>query len=170
MKLRRPRIGEIVAAVAGVTLVVSLFLPWYGDGAGAENSGWAALRALDVLLLAIALAGMALLALQVGGATTAITTAWASMTALVGTLTLPWVLYRMLDLPEAAAGLGLRFALLGLIAAAGVALGAWLSMRDEGFGLRPSPGIEATMGPDGRAAEAELVALPGDGPREGRSS
>ena len=47
MDLRRLRVGEWLAAVSGLALLASLFLPWYGPG---SVTGWEALSAIDVLL------------------------------------------------------------------------------------------------------------------------
>ena len=44
MDLRRLRAGEILLAVSGLVLLVSLFLPWYGTAGDAELTGWEALR------------------------------------------------------------------------------------------------------------------------------
>ena len=56
MDLRRLRAGEWIAGVAGLVLLVALFLPWYGDEAG-SRTGWQSLGALDVVL-AIATGGL----------------------------------------------------------------------------------------------------------------
>ena len=47
MDLRRLRAGEWIAGISGLVLLVALFLPWYGDGAG-SRTGWESLGALDV--------------------------------------------------------------------------------------------------------------------------
>lgn len=143
-----------MAGASGAILLASLFFPWYG-----QLSGWTSLALLDIVLAIVALAGLALLALEATRRPTAISVALAALTALVATLIVPWVIFRTLDVPAAAEGLGPRFAFLGLLATAGVALGAWLSMRDEGFGLRPGGGLEATVDRDGSPAEAEHVSL-----------
>ena len=170
MSLERPRTGELVAGAAGAVLLASLFLPWYGGGPDAciqvvgvscppaAISGWGALTVLDAVLAIVALAGVGLLAVELTRRPTAISVALAALTALVATLAVPWVLFRTLDVPARAEGLEPRFALLGLAATAGVAAGAWLSMRDEGFGLRPAGDIGATTA--GRPApDAEMVSL-----------
>lgn len=156
MDANAPRLGEIVAGASGAALLASLFLPWYGtDAIGCpappapcrptEATGFEAFGALDVMLVVTALAGLALLLLEVTQPTHAVTVAWAAITALIALVAVPWALYRTLDAPAAAELLDARFAYLGLLASAGVAVGAWLSMRDEGFGLRPGPGIEPTL-------------------------
>lgn len=156
MDLKAPRLGEIVAGASGAALLVSLFLPWYGtDAAGCpappapcpptEATGFEALGALDVLLVVAAFAGIALLILEVTQPTPAIPVAWAAVTTLVALVAAVWALYRTLDPPAAAETLDPRFAYLGLLASVGVVAGASMSMRDEGFGVRPGPGIEATL-------------------------
>jgi hypothetical protein len=49
-----PRFGRLLAGTGGVLLLVALFLPWAGD-----RDGWELLRAADVLLVIVALCGIA---------------------------------------------------------------------------------------------------------------
>ena len=49
-----PRFGRLLAGVGGVALLVALFLPWAGD-----RDGWELLRAADVLLVIVAICGIA---------------------------------------------------------------------------------------------------------------
>jgi hypothetical protein len=138
--------------------LISLFLPWYRERSGtcpaardgdcpdpaSAGSAWEAFSALDVFLLVVALAAVGLLVLELTQRTPAISIAWAAVTTPVGVAATVWVLVRTLDPPDPR--VEPLFALLGLLAAAGVAAGCVLSMRDEGFGLRPKPGIDATRG------------------------
>jgi len=147
VRLKLPRFGEIVAGAAGALLLLSLFLPWYSGGVDAciqivdpprpcaptQLSAWDSLAVLDILFAIVALAGIALLALEATQRTSAVPVAWATLTALTASIAAPIALYRTLDPPGA---LDPRFAFLGLIACAGVAAGAWLSMRDEGIDRR----------------------------------
>jgi len=150
--------------------VISLFLPWYGtdsDGCPAPPaecsassvSGWESFAVLDLVLLAAALMAVATLVLALTQRAPAAPVETAALTAIAGVIALAWVALRLLAAPESADGLGVRWGWLGLAATAGVAAGAWLSMRDEGFGLRPEPGIEATLG-HGPPVHARLVELP----------
>lgn len=141
MRLKQPRFAEVVAGAAGILLLVSLFLPWYSGALECvqrpcpptQLSAWESLAVLDIVFAVVALAGIALLALEATQRTSAVPVAWATLTALTASIAVPIALYRTLDPPGA---LDPRFAFLGLIACAGVAAGAWLSMRDEGIDRR----------------------------------
>lgn len=155
MRLKPPRLGEIVAGASGAVLLISLFLPWYrersascpaaGDDCpdlAAAGTAWQAFAVLDVFLLVVGLTAVGLLVVEATQRTPAIPIAWAALTTPLGAAATVWVLLRALDPP--APGVEPLFVLLGLLAATGITVGCLLSMRDEGFGLRPKPGIEAT--------------------------
>jgi hypothetical protein len=181
VNLKLPRVGEIVAGAGGAGLLASLFLPWYGtDAAGcpappascptSEATGFEAFGVLDVVLVAAAVAAIALLLLEATQPTAAIPVAWSAITALLGLVAVPWALYRTLDPPAGAEHLDTRFAYLGLIASVGIAAGAWMSMRDEGFGLRPGPGIEPTLDRGAASPSPDPLPVPRpSGPPEGQS-
>ena len=180
--LKPPRLGEILAGASGAVLLFSLFLPWYREESEicpparggncpdpqSAGSAWAAFSVLDVFLLVTALAAIGLLVLELTQRTPAITVAWAAVTVPVGLVATVWVLVRTANPPDPE--VEPLFALLGLLAAAGVTAGCVLSIRDEGFGLRPKPGIDATRrrgsGDDG--PEPIRVGSPaGEAPRGG---
>lgn len=181
VRFKPPRLGEIVAGASGALLLGSLFLPWYREksdscpgpgGSGcpdpaAAGTAWQAFSVLDLFLLVAALAGIGLLVAQMTQRTPAIPVAWAALTTPVGTAAAVWTLVRTLDPPSAQ--VEPLFALLGLAAAAGIAIGCCLSMRDEGFGLRPRAGIDATLrGALGERGPEPIPAPSGrDAPRRG---
>ena len=158
MRLNAPRLGEILAGVSGLLLGFSLVLPWYrsttvaacpappADCAAGTRSytGFEAFAALDVYLLVIAAAGVGLLVAELVQRTPAIAVAWAAISATLGLVATVLVVWRTVDPPVGGDAEPL-FALLGLLAAAGVGIGCLLSMRDEGFGIRPKPGLAATL-------------------------
>ena len=135
--MRRVRAGELVSGVAGVVLLVSMFLDWYAvSGRDDTLTAWGAFSVVDLLLALVALLGIALAVSQMAGRGPALPVALGVITttlALAGTLLL---LYRILnqpgpnDLISVEAG-----AYVGLLASLGVFLGAWLSLSDE----RPRP-------------------------------
>jgi carbon starvation protein CstA len=135
--MRRVRIGELVAGAAGVVLLASMFLSWYSVNSRDDSlTAWAAFSVVDILVALIALLGIALTLSEVIGRGPALPVAIGVVTttlALAGTLL---VLYRIInqpgpnDLIRVDAG-----AYVGLLATAGVFLGAWLSLSDE----RPRP-------------------------------
>lgn len=164
MRLKPPRVGEIIAGAAGAVLALTLFLPWYGStgpraggpGAEGDETGFEAFAVLDVLLVILALAGIGLLAAEIVTRAPAVPVAWAALTALLGLAATVWVLVAVLAPPGS--GAEPLFALLGLAATAGVTVGAFLSMRDEGFGLRPKPGLAPTLSHAAAAAPEPLPA------------
>jgi hypothetical protein len=145
MQLKPPRVGEILAGAFGVLLLVSLFLPWYRDEAPAclrepcpaapTRSAWEAFAVLDLVLLAVALAGVGLLVVEVTQRTPAIPVAWSAIAALLALVAVGLVLWRSLS-PPGGSGVEPVFSLLGLAASAGLAGGCFASMRDEGVRLR----------------------------------
>ena len=138
MDLRRLRAGEWVAAVSGVALLASLFLPWYGPP---SLSGWEALSAIDVLLAFVAASGVLLAVVTAVQGVPAVPIALSALVVLAGLIGVLLVLFRMADVPDAASGR--EWALwLGLAGAAGVTAGAALAMRDER--LSP-PGLDTDL-------------------------
>lgn len=144
MDLRRLRTGEWVAAVSGVALLVSLFLPWYRPGVCitgyAETlrgeidcqtlTGWESLAAIDVLLAFVAAAGVLLAIVTVVQGVPAVPIAFSGLLTFVGLFGIGLVLFRVLDLPDGA--IGREWGLwLGLAGAAGITAGAAIAMRDE---------------------------------------
>ena len=127
MDLRRLRTGEWVAAVSGVALLVSLFLPWYGPGSA---TGWESLAAIDILLAFVAAAGVLLAIVTAAQDVPAVPIAFSGLLTFVGLFGVVLVLFRLVDLPDGASGR--EWALwLGLAGAAGFTAGAALAMRDE---------------------------------------
>ena len=140
MDLRRPRIGEWITGVAGASLLVSLFLPWYRSNLepGAQTasqpkklSAWEAFTVVDLLLATAAAMGVALLVITAVQRTAPVSIALAALTALVGTIALGLFLFRLASAPGGEGTereLGLAVGGAAVLAVAG---GAWLSMRDE---------------------------------------
>jgi hypothetical protein len=129
--LRRLSRGEWIAAISGVVLLVSLFLPWYTAG-GHSATAWESMTVDDVLL---AVAGLGGLAAAVAGAArpgTATPVTYIVLAGLGGILAAILALWRVLDpAPPVDVGLGAG-AWLGLAAAFGLAAGAFAGARDEG--------------------------------------
>jgi hypothetical protein len=158
MDLRRLRAGEWLAAVSGVALLVSLFLPWYEVEGGAHLdrtlgaamnetvSGWESLTAIDIVLAVVAASGVLLAIVTATQRVPAVPIALSALISLFGSLGVILVLLRVLDLPDWASGR--EWALwLGLAGSVGVVAGAVLAMREE---IRPDGGrveIEAIPAP-----------------------
>ena len=162
MDLRRLRAGEWITAAAGLLLLVSLFLPWYGTP---DASGWESLAAIDVVLAAIAIAAIALLVVTAVQPAPAPPIALDALLALVALAGVVLVLVRVASLPEGADSRewGLWLALAGAL---GVEAGAWIAMRDQrlskpgrptdlsGRPVAEHPEVERLPAPDPRGAES----------------
>ncbi len=157
MDLRRLRASEWIAGIAGLVLLVALFLPWYGDEAGART-GWQSLGALDVVLALVALSSLAIPFVTAFHRVPAVPLAHQSLTTLVGGVAILLVLIRVLNMPDWAAGRewGLWVALGATI---GVAAGALLAMRDERL-TREGRHTDLTGVPVSQQLEVETLTPP----------
>jgi hypothetical protein len=155
--MRRLRLGEWLAALAGIGLIVSLGLDWYGvRGRETGISGFAAFDVIDILLVLVAAMGIALAIAQATQDRPALPVAAAVLTVPVGILGTLLVLYRIVNEPGPDELLDVRAgAYLGLLATAALTAGGWLSLADEHVRGVP-PGPEPELRPAPRiAADAE---------------
>ena len=145
--------GRLIAGGAAILLFAFMFLPWFeipgvesqlpedvtnsidlSGTPGIESqsvNGWEGENPLDVYLLItvlITLAGVALAAGGRGGGATLMPLS--AVTFLLGAIGTILVLYQVFDVPgDLDRKIGL---FLGLVAVAGIAVGGWLSMQEEG--------------------------------------
>jgi hypothetical protein len=157
MDLREPGAGARIAAIGGLTLLVTMsFLPWFQKTAPpgiteeareqAEQQAivipmtesydaWQSFQFLDLLLLsAVILAvGLAVLRWVEGSAETRRVVSL--LVAGIGFLAAVLVLYRVINpVDYLGQDLDREFGLwLGLLASTAVAIGGWLAMREEGI-------------------------------------
>jgi hypothetical protein len=154
--LRRVRTWEWCAGLAGVVLLVALFLPWYGvDGAGTAT-GWQSLSVIDVVLALTALLAIAHPVVAAMQRTAAVPQSMAAFVVWMSLPALILVLIRLLDPPGSAGrevGVWLATGAVLAIFASG-----WRSMRDKRFprALRPNLHVKtiATPAPDGERRDA----------------
>ena len=105
MNLTKVRNGEWIAALGGVALIVSLFLPWYGsDGTSATVDAWEAFGIVHVILLVCGLFGPLLLVFHIQQKTAAVPLAIAGLGAWMGILAIALVLLRGLAFTPGARG------------------------------------------------------------------
>ena len=154
MDLRRLGIGEWIAALGGVALLVSLFLPWYGLDAACVRapcpadswSGWRALAVTDVVLALLAAAAVATCIVTAAQRVQAVPIAMDSLLVLAALGGVVLVLIRVSwtpdDAPERAVGLWL-----GLAGSVAITAGALIAMRDERRGIEPAPELEPVPPP-----------------------
>ena len=153
MDFSRLRNGEIVAAISGLALFIFMFFNWFGGGieistGGTQDvpgigeipsepsieetgvSGWDSLADFSGFLIALAaVSGVTLGALAVAGRRINLPFQRGVGTLVLGMLAVLLILWRMLANPgDLEIGI-----FLGLIAAAGIAIGAWVALREDGF-------------------------------------
>src|SRR4051812_11013437 len=132
MDLRRLRAGEWLAAISGIALLVSLFLPWYGPR---SVTGWEAMTAIDVLLAFVAASGVLVAVVTATQRVPAVPVALSALISLVGSAGVILVLIRVLHLPGWAGGREWGV-WLGLAGAGGIVGGAGVGVRG---GVRAGP-------------------------------
>lgn len=145
------RRADLIAGVAGVVLLIAMFLPWFGASEAADEAlrdaqqvtqqfgggdvkeldlnenAWQAFEFVKFILLAAALAGILSGAAMFAGAGRRPAAGPAAVTAALGMLAALLVLYRVIDPPgEATRQVGL---FLGFFAALGIAVGGWLALE-----------------------------------------
>jgi hypothetical protein len=186
----RVRLGDLVAAVSGAILFLSLFLHWYsvsvhfaGISQSKGFSGWTVLSFIDILLFLIAAAAIAVAVLRMANAIPRLAVSPGLVLLALGALATLLVLYRIIDIPggtsgfeSAAVDVGRSFGIfVALIAALGVAAGGWITWNEEG---RPTPSGRGATGPatgyaqppagyQQQAAAAPPAAAPAAGPAAG---
>jgi hypothetical protein len=135
------RTGERIAGIAGVALLIIMFLNWWGapeieieglgtvGGTGTANA-WEAADVLDILWALAAISGIALALMAATSSQVNMPVAMSAITAGLGGLATLFILYRIIDPPfDADREYGV---FLGLVAAAGITYGGWVAMQEEG--------------------------------------
>ena len=130
MDLRRLRTGEWLAAASAVVLLVTLFLPWYEAPGGGELSAWEAFAILDVVLVLVAVAALALWVLTTNQKAVAVPLALNALLAPIALVVLLFVLMRLANLPLDDGG-RLLGAWLGTLAMLLLTVGTFVALRDE---------------------------------------
>ena len=158
MDLSRLRQGEKIAGIAGILLLVFMFLPWYGLGgqlgqfgaaAGIDTdvSAWGAYDLLDLLLFLIAAVAIAQAVLTASQNSPALPISANVITTAAGGLGTLLILYRILNQPGPNDVIDVKFGVfLGLLACAAIAFGGFKAMQDE-----TTPGV-AQPAPERRPA------------------
>jgi hypothetical protein len=160
---------EWLTGLAGVVLLVSLFLPWYGaEGFEGTANAWQALSVLDFVLAAVALLAIAHPIVAAVQRTAAVPQTLASFVVWFAIVAVVVALIRVVSLPDVAGVDASGNAIadttreigvwIGLLGAVGVFLASWNSMRDKRFprAMRPNLKVEtiATPTPDGERRDA----------------
>ncbi|HEY7962374.1 MAG TPA: hypothetical protein VID29_10665 [Solirubrobacteraceae bacterium] len=129
MRLRRLRLGEMLALLGALLVIVALTRPWYETPQGSVDA-WATFGPTIVLLMLAAAGGLALALATVTERSTALPVAAAVWGTLLGFAAVVAALVRLLERPDHASALcaGAWLALAGALA---ILAGSWQSMRDE---------------------------------------
>jgi hypothetical protein len=154
----RLRPGDLLAGLAGVALLVSLFLTWYtvvlptgnpdAPALNLEVTGWEAFAVIDILLALAAAVGIAVAVVTALRRTPALPVALGVIAVLAGALATLLVVIRILNQPgpnefvEVAIG-----AWLGLAGAMGLVAGGWWATADERNRGVPAPRVEVRPAP-----------------------
>lgn len=137
-KLSRIRRGEAIAAGCALILLALLFLvTWFEFGAAGSRSdanGWHSLPTLRWLIVVTAVAALLLAFLQVSRRAPALPVSMSVIVTVLGALTTLGLIIR-LPTTDGTPQVG---AFLGLAAAAGLTVGAFMSLRQED-GWLPGP-------------------------------
>jgi hypothetical protein len=128
LRLARLRTGEWIAGVAGVVLLVVMFLRWYQIDSRSINA-WDAFSVTNIFLAAAAIAGILAAVLTAANTKPDAPITWEAGTVLVAFIASALAVYRLLDPPD---NLTRCYGVyLGLIAVLAVLVGAFLAERDE---------------------------------------
>ncbi len=135
MSFKQLRLGESVALIGAILLIVSLTKPWYQAPIG-NLDAWDTFGPAVVLLLTALCGALALVVSAVTERSTALPVSIAVWCVLLGLIGVIAVVVRVLERPEHASSLcaGPWLALAGAVA---VLAGAWLTLRDERPSLYP---------------------------------
>jgi heme A synthase len=144
MTLNKLRLGDVLAGLGGLALLVVMFFPWFELLEGVQDGGrivsptdteqtaWESFGPLLVLLVLSALLGLTLFATTAFERTSAWPVAAQVFGAFFGTITLVWLLIRLLDEPGPDFASDIAWGgWAGLAAVVAIFLGTWLSMREE---------------------------------------
>ena len=132
------RINEWLAGVAGVVLLVSLFLDWYSGA-----SAWESFAVTDVLLAVAALFGIALVVTAATQRSPAVTQSTGALAIPIAFLGAVLVLVRLASPPGGGDGREIG-AWLGTAATLGLLVAVWRSIGDQSFPRQATPQVEIT--------------------------
>jgi cytochrome bd-type quinol oxidase subunit 2 len=135
----RLRRGEMLAGASAVLLAIFLAGgKWYASAGRADGSltGWQALTDLRWLLLVAILAAVGLVFTQASRRAPAVPVTMSLIVMLLGIVVVLALIYRVLINPAPHQQAG---AYLGLLSALGIAVGGYLSLRQEGIARRDEP-------------------------------
>lgn len=136
----RLRAGEMIAGLSALALLIlMLTVHWYGS-----RTGWQSLAHLRWLALLTIACALALTWFQATRPAPAIPSTISIFVIVIGLAAVIWLAYRVIVSPPAHQHVG---AVLGLICAAGIVVGAFASLRQEGIDSADEPTNVPTVSP-----------------------
>jgi RsiW-degrading membrane proteinase PrsW (M82 family) len=166
VELNRLHHGEVIAAFGGVALLIVMFLDWYGAGGSATFQGqdiqislgfnaWQAFSVTDLILALTGVAAIGLAVITASHRSPALPVAASVITASLGAIATLLVFYRILNQPGPNEFFEVKVgAFLGFLSVLAIAVGGYMSMRDEDWedapvptDVRPTPPREGPQDP-----------------------
>jgi hypothetical protein len=146
--ISRLSLGERIAGVSGLVLLIVLWFPWYEAsllGASESANAWEVFDVIDVILFLVAVIAMAIVAAKAAGALPAdLPAPPGAIIGGVGALAVVLILYRLLDVPgpdvegvDVSREIGV---FLGLLAAGGITYGGYAALNEPGGAAPAQPG------------------------------
>jgi hypothetical protein len=149
MDTTKLRMGELIAGACAVLLFIDMFFHWYGiKGAERANeilkqvtgtslqtgvSAWQAYSWVDLLLLLTIIAALGMVALSVTQRSVALPVSASVIVTGLGAFAALIVLYRLINQPGPNDLVTVKLpGYIGFLLTAGVAVGGWQAMREEG--------------------------------------
>ena len=153
MDTTKLRLGELIAGVSAILLFIVMFFHWYGIKTGLSSQGSAIFKSVtgqtvgstvgvsawdiysytDLLLLLLIILAVGMVALSATERSAAVPISLNVIVTLFGGLMTLIVLYRLINQPGPNDFVTVKlWGYVGLLLTAGVAIGAFLAMREEG--------------------------------------
>ena len=148
MEVDKLNTGEKVAAISAVLLFIFMFFTWFGvevstpagtiSGSGPGGSAWDALEYIPIVLVIAIVTAIGAAVLRLTDSAYEPPISMNAVVTVLGGLSTLLILFRIVD-PPSFGGFGFSVSgtveigiFLGLIAAAGIAVGGYLGMKEEG--------------------------------------
>jgi hypothetical protein len=148
MDVRRVRLWDWLTGLAGIALLVSLFLPWYEVGGGGDANAWESFAVTDVVLALAALAAVALPVLAATQRTAAVPQTYTAWIVLIGLIAAVFALIRVVNAPDLGASVDRALGVwLGAASVLGVLVFGWRSMGDKRFPAAMRPRLDVATIP-----------------------
>jgi hypothetical protein len=180
MDFSKLRTGELVTGIAGVLLLIDMFLPWYGIGGAigqfasaagvdVDANAWDAFGFIDLVIFVTSLVAIGSVVLAASGRSVALPVAASVVVTVLAIVTALLILYRIINPPGPNDVVDVQIgAWLGLLLTVGVAGGGFLSMSDEGTSLGDAArGLQGGGGTDRPAPPAAPPPPPPPAPPSG---